>query len=52
MNLMNPFKAASRGYVDDIIMPHQTRKMVINALLALEGKKIDTPKKKHGNIPL
>lgn len=50
--MMNPYYAASRGYVDDIIMPHQTRKMVINALLALEGKKIDTPKKKHGNIPL
>lgn len=50
--MMNPYYAASRGYVDDIIMPHQTRKMVINALLALEGKKIDKPKKKHGNIPL
>lgn len=50
--MMNPYYAASRGYVDDIIMPHQTRQMVINALLALEGKKIDKPKKKHGNIPL
>ncbi len=50
--MMNPYYAASRGYVDDIIMPHETRQMVINALLALEGKKIDKPKKKHGNIPL
>lgn len=50
--MMNPYYAASRGYVDDIIMPHQTRQMVINVLLALEGKKTDKPRKKHGNIPL
>ena len=48
----NPFVAAERGFIDDVIEPHETRPKVIKALKLLETK-IDTmPKKKHGNIPL
>jgi propionyl-CoA carboxylase beta chain len=48
----NPFVAASRGYIDDVIMPHNTRKRVIRALKTLKGKKLENPWKKHDNIPL
>jgi propionyl-CoA carboxylase beta chain len=48
----SPFVAAERGFIDDVIEPHETRPKVIKALRLLETK-IDTmPKKKHGNIPL
>ncbi|MCS7023405.1 MAG: acyl-CoA carboxylase subunit beta [Bryobacteraceae bacterium] len=48
----NPFVAAEQGYIDDVILPHETRYRVIRALRQLENK-IDTmPRKKHGNIPL
>ncbi len=48
----NPFVAAERGYIDDVIEPHETRPKVIRALRMLANK-IDTmPRKKHGNIPL
>lgn len=50
--MMNPYVAAARGYVDDVILPSETRKYVISALEALEGKHVDKPRKKHGNIPL
>ena len=50
--MMNPYVAASRGYVDDVILPEQTRQRVISALFALEGKQDPRPQKKHGNIPL
>lgn len=50
--MMNPYVAAARGYVDDVIMPEQTRQRVISALFALEGKQDPRPRKKHGNIPL
>ena len=50
--MMNPYVAAARGYVDDVIMPADTRKHVISALFALEGKTVTRPKKKHGNMPL
>lgn len=50
--MMNPYIAASRGYVDDIILPSTTRKYVISAFEALSGKHAQHPKKKHGNIPL
>ena len=50
--MMNPFIAASRGYVDDIIMPSETRRCVINAFEALAGKHVSQPAKKHSNIPL
>jgi acetyl-CoA carboxylase carboxyltransferase component len=48
----NPFVAAERGFIDDVIEPHETRPRVIRALKML-ATKIDTmPRKKHGNIPL
>ncbi len=48
----NPFTAAERGYVDDVIAPSRTRPMLITALEACRGKRVETPKRKHGNIPL
>ncbi|MDR1391793.1 MAG: methylmalonyl-CoA carboxyltransferase [Clostridiales bacterium] len=51
-NFSNPFVAASRGYVDDVIEPHLTRIKIISALEILKGKRESRPKKKHGNIPL
>src|SRR6056297_425655 len=48
----NPYTAASRGYIDDVIEPSQTRKRVISALDMLAGKREESPKKKHGNIPV
>jgi len=48
----NPFVAAERGYVDDVIEPRETRRRVIGALRMLENKVDTMPKKKHGNIPL
>lgn len=48
----NPFGAAERGYVDDVIEPHETRPKVIRALRLLANKVDTMPKKKHGNIPL
>jgi propionyl-CoA carboxylase beta chain len=48
----NPFIAAERGYVDDVIEPHETRPRVIRALRMLENKVDTMPRKKHGNIPL
>ncbi len=47
-----PFVAAERGFVDDVIEPHETRPKVINALRMLETKVDTMPRKKHGNIPL
>ncbi len=48
----NPFVAAARGYVDDVIMPHSTRRRVVRALAMLRDKKLENPWKKHANIPL
>ena len=48
----NPYNAAARGYVDEIIEPYQTRKKLIRAFKMLENKVAQLPKKKHGNIPL
>ena len=48
----NPYVAASRGYVDDIIDPRDTRGRLIDALETLQGKRDRNPSKKHGNIPL
>lgn len=50
--MMNPYVAASRGYVDDVIMPSETRKRIISALEAFRGKRVQKIPKKHGNIPL
>lgn len=48
----NPYVAAERGYVDDVIEPHETRARLINALEMLQNKRDANPAKKHGNIPL
>ncbi|MDC0074231.1 acyl-CoA carboxylase subunit beta [Alphaproteobacteria bacterium] len=48
----NPFVASSRGFIDDIILPRNTRKRIINALNMLVNKKLNNPWKKHDNIPL
>jgi propionyl-CoA carboxylase beta chain len=48
----NPFVAAERGFLDEVIMPHSTRKRVARALNMLRNKKIENPWKKHDNIPL
>ena len=48
----NPYVAASRGYVDDVIDPRETRPRLIEALEALQGKRQRNPAKKHGCIPL
>ncbi len=48
----NPYRAAARGYVDQVIRPDQTREKLIKAFAMLENKVDSLPKKKHGNIPL
>jgi propionyl-CoA carboxylase beta chain len=48
----NPYVAANRGYLDDVIDPAQTRPVVIRALNMLQSKRDTMPAKKHGNIPL
>ncbi|MGH9621990.1 MAG: carboxyl transferase domain-containing protein, partial [Bryobacteraceae bacterium] len=48
----NPFIAAERGYIDDVIEPHETRRKVIRALRMLANKGATMPRKKHGNMPL
>ncbi|MEP2405907.1 MAG: acyl-CoA carboxylase subunit beta, partial [Nitratireductor sp.] len=49
---LSPFVAAERGYVDEVIMPHSTRKRVARALRMLRNKDLENPWKKHDNIPL
>ena len=49
---LSPFAAAERGYVDDVIMPHSTRRRVARALRLLRNKELTNPWKKHDNIPL
>jgi len=51
-NFANPFKAAERGFIDEVIMPHSTRRRVCRAFASLRGKKLENPWKKHDNIPL
>jgi propionyl-CoA carboxylase beta chain len=48
----HPYRAAARGYIDEIIIPSNTRIKLINAFKMLENKVDKLPKKKHGNIPL
>ena len=48
----NPYSAAERGYIDDVIEPHETRPKLIRALRTLQTKRVEQPKRKHGNIPL
>ncbi|SFM51401.1 propionyl-CoA carboxylase carboxyltransferase subunit [Bradyrhizobium sp. Rc3b] len=49
---LSPFIAAERGYIDDVIMPHSTRKRIARALAMLKDKKMEAPAKKHDNMPL
>ncbi len=48
----NPYRAAARGFVDEVILPEETRERLISAFEMLENKVDNLPKKKHGNIPL
>ena len=48
----NPFVAGRRGFIDDVIMPHTTRRRICRSLTMLKDKKLDNPWRKHGNIPL
>ncbi|MDE2356635.1 MAG: methylmalonyl-CoA carboxyltransferase, partial [Alphaproteobacteria bacterium] len=48
----NPFVAAQLGYIDDVIMPHGTRRRLVRALASLRNKSVQNPYKKHDNIPL
>ena len=48
----NPYRAAERGFIDEVIEPSQTRKKLIKAFKMLENKVVNNPRKKHGNIPL
>lgn len=48
----NPYSATDRGFVDEVILPRDTRRKLIKAFSALENKVVSAPKKKHGNIPL
>ncbi len=48
----NPYRAAERGFVDEVIEPSQTRAKLIKAFKMLENKVVNLPRKKHGNIPL
>ncbi len=48
----NPFVAGARGFIDDVIQPHETRKRISRSLAMLKDKKLDNPWRKHGNIPL
>jgi propionyl-CoA carboxylase beta chain len=53
---LSPFVAAERGYIDDVIMPHSTRKRIARALAMLKDKHkdkhVEVPMKKHDNLPL
>lgn len=48
----NPYRAAERGFIDEVILPNQTRRKLIKGFSMLENKVVDAPKRKHGNIPL
>jgi propionyl-CoA carboxylase beta chain len=48
----NPFVAGARGFIDDVIQPHETRKRICRSLAMLKTKKVENPWRKHGNIPL
>jgi propionyl-CoA carboxylase beta chain len=49
---LSPFAAAERGYIDDVIMPHSTRRRVARALAMLRHKSVELPARKHDNLPL
>ena len=49
---LNPFVAAQRGYLDEVILPHSTRRRIARGLRSLRNKRVEMPWKKHDNIPL
>lgn len=49
---LSPFIAAERGYIDDVIEPHETRARIVRALAMLRTKHVERPRKKHDNLPL
>jgi propionyl-CoA carboxylase beta chain len=49
---LSPFVAAERGYIDDVIMPHSTRKRIARALAMLRTKHVEVPARKHDNLPV
>jgi propionyl-CoA carboxylase beta chain len=49
---LSSFIAAERGYIDDVIMPHSTRKRIARALAMLRGKQVEMPRRKHDNLPV
>ena len=51
-NFANPFRAAERGFIDEVIQPHSTRRRVCRAFASLRNKSLSNPWKKHDNIPL
>ena len=48
----NPYAAAERGYVDDVIDPAETRQKIVQGLRMLRSKREELPRRKHGNVPL
>ena len=50
--LANPYIAAERGYVDDVIEPSDTRRKLVAGLRMLATKREELPRRKHGNVPL
>jgi propionyl-CoA carboxylase beta chain len=48
----NPYRAAARGFVDEVIEPRETRRKLIKSFAMLEHKKVALPNRKHGNIPM
>jgi propionyl-CoA carboxylase beta chain len=48
----NPYSAASRGFIDEVIQPEVTREKLIKGFAMLENKVVKMPKRKHGNIPM
>ena len=48
----SPYQAASRGYIDDVIEPRETRKWLVRGLTMARSKRASAPRRKHGNIPL
>ena len=49
---LSPFVAAERGYIDDVIMPHSTRRRIARALAMLKAKQVEMPLRKHDNLPV
>jgi len=52
LKFADPYLAAKRGFIDEVILPKDSRKKLIKAFAMLEDKTVNKPKRKHGNIPL